>query len=209
MPDPGRRAAALLLLAALAAFAAGCGPRSVALYEKVAGSPAYVRVTEDATRTREVHDGLDTRFIITATWLSGPWLKAFSEEYSRIYYIDSARGDRMVAQWRTESERYVRFFVALWVPEEKENDLDKPESLWSLRLVRADEKDFGPVYVRRTSLRPEEMARFFPYSGTWYRGYEVAFPKEAEPAAEDAKSDGPRLKLVLAGVQGRAVLAWR
>ncbi|MEW6720649.1 MAG: hypothetical protein AB1346_09385 [Thermodesulfobacteriota bacterium] len=208
MPD-FRRSAAALLLAALAAIAAGCGSRSVALYEKVAGSPAYARVTEDATRTREVHDGLDTRFIITATWLSAPWLKAFSEEYSRIYYIDPARRDRTIAQWRAESERYVRFFVALWVPEEKENDLDKPESLWSLRLVRADEKDFGPVYVRRTALRPEEMARFFPYSGTWYRGYEVAFPKEAEPSAEDAKTSAPRLKLVLAGVQGRAVLAWR
>jgi len=209
MPDPGRFAARALVLLLLAASAAGCGPRSVALYEEVAGSPSYGRVTESATRTRDVHDGLDTRFVFSATWLSDPWLKAFEEEYSRIYYLDTARKDRVIARWRGESERYVRFFVALWLPDERGNDLEKPGTAWSLRLVRSDEKDFEPVYVRKSSLRPEEISRFFPHSGTWYRAYEVAFPKEAEPSEEPAKEGTPRLKLVLAGVQGRAVLAWR
>jgi hypothetical protein len=209
MPDRRRPAAWALALLALAGTAAGCGARSVALYEKVVGSPSYGRVTESATRTREVHDGLDTRFVFSATWLSASWIKAFTEEYSGIYYLDSARKERMIAQWRGESERYVRFFVALWVPDERGNDLEKPDSTWSLRLVRSDEKDYEPVYVRKSSLRPEEISRFFPYSGTWYRAYEVAFPKEAEPPAEPPKGAGPRLKLVLAGVQGRAVLAWR
>ncbi|HWS15853.1 MAG TPA: hypothetical protein VN450_06645, partial [Candidatus Methylomirabilis sp.] len=60
MPDTLRRAGRALVVLALAAVAAGCGPRSVALYEKVMGSPSYRQVTESATRTREVHDGLDT-----------------------------------------------------------------------------------------------------------------------------------------------------
>jgi hypothetical protein len=209
MPDPIRRAAGILAFLFLASSAAGCGPRSVALYEKVIGSPSYGRVTESLTRTREVHDGLDTRFILSATWLSDPWLKAFSEEYSGIYYLDPARRERVIAQWRDESTRYVRFFVALYVPDEKGNDLEKPESLWSLRLVGSDERDFEPAYVRKSSLRPEEISRFFPYSGTWYRAYEVAFPKAAEPPPGPPKAGEPRLKLVLSGVQGRAVLAWQ
>ena len=209
MPDPRRLAAGALALLLLVVSAAGCGTRSASLYEKVAGSPSYCSVMEHATRTREVHDGLDTRFVFSATWLSEPWLRAFSEEYSSVYYLDSARKERVIARWRGESEQYVRFFVALWVPDERGNDLEKPESTWSLRLVRSDEKDFEPVYVRKASLRPEEISRFFPYSGTWYRAYEVAFPKEAEPATGPEKAGNPRLKLVLAGVQGRAVLAWR
>jgi hypothetical protein len=211
MPELGGRAARilLLLLVAGAAAAAGCGPRSVALYEKVMGSPSYGRVTQAATRTREVHDGLDTRFILSATWLSDAWIKAFTEEYSNIYYLDAARRDRMISEWRGESATYVRFFVALYVPDEKGNDLEKPESIWSLRLVRSDETDFKPVYVRKSSLRPEEISRFFPYSGTWYRAYEVAFPKEAEEPDRPPEAGDPRLKLVLAGVLGRAVLAWQ
>ena len=207
MPDLGRgaaRAAAILLLFA----AAACGPRSVSLYERVIGSPSYNRVTEDATRTREVRDGLDTRFIFTATWLSGAWVDAFAEEYSNIYYLDAPRRDATVALWRGESQQYVRFFVALYLPDEKGNDLEKPGTLWSLRLVRTDEKDFPPVYVRKASMRPEEISRFFPYSGTWYRAYEVAFPKEAGEAVPEARPGTPRLKMVLSGVQGRAVLAW-
>ncbi len=209
MPDPRRLAAGALAILLAASSGAGCGPRSVALYETVAGSPSYGRVTESHTRTREVHDGLDTRFVLSATWLSGAWVKAFAEEYSGIYYLDSARSERVVARWRGESERYVRFFVALWVPDERGNDLEKPGSVWSLRLVRSDEKDFEPAYVRASSLKPEEVSRFFPHSGTWYRAYEVAFPKEAESPPEPPKEGTPRLKLVLAGVQGRAVLAWR
>ncbi len=200
---------ATLAVLALAAIAAGCGPRSVALYEKVMGSPSYGRVTESATRTREVHDGLDTRFILSATWLSGPWVSAFAEEYSNIYYLDAARREQVISRWRGESETYVRFFVALYVPEERGNDLEKPGTLWSLRLVRADEVDFEPVYIRKSSLRPEEISRFFPYSGTWYRAYEVAFPLEAGEPAVSPRAGSPRLKLVLSGVEGRAVLAWQ
>jgi len=209
MPDPRRFAAAALGVLLAAASGAGCGPRSVALYEKVAGSPSYARVTEGHTRTREVRDGLDTRFVFSATWLSEAWVKAFAEEYSSIYYLDPARSGRVIARWLGESERYVRFFVALWVPDDRGNDLEKPGSIWSLRLVRSDEKDFEPAYVRATSLRPEEVSRFFPYSGAWYRSYEVAFPKEADSPPEPPKEGAPRLKLVLAGVQGRAVLTWR
>ena len=208
MPDPVGRAARILALLAVAAAAAGCGPRSVALYEKVLGSPSYARVTEQATRTREVRDGLDTRFILSATWLSDAWMKAFTVEYSSIYYLDAARSEQVIAEWREGTEKYVRFFVALYVPDEKVNDLEKPDSIWSLRLVDSDEKDYPAVYIRKASMRPEEIARFFPYSGTWYRAYEVAFPKDAENPERPPKEGEPRLKLVLAGVLGRAVLAW-
>ncbi|MBI5419818.1 MAG: hypothetical protein HZA60_07005 [Deltaproteobacteria bacterium] len=203
-----RRARAWAAFFLAAAFlSAGCGTRVGTLYEKVLGSPSYSRTTEAYTRTKEVHDGLDTRFILSATWLSPDWIRAFEEEYANIYYLDAARKERVVARWKGESGSYVRFFVALFTPDETGNDLEKPGTLWSLRLVGADEKDYQPVYLRKSSLRPEEISRFFPYSGTWYRAYEVAFPKEAEKGAPP-KFGAPRLKLVLSGVQGRAVLAW-
>jgi len=173
------------------------------------GSPSYQQIQESAPRTREVRDGLDPGFILPATWLSGSWVSAFAEEYSNIYYLDGARRDRVISGWRGESEKYVRFFVALYVPEEKGNDLENPGTVWSLRLVRADEVDFKPAYIRKSSLRPEEISRFFPYSGTWYRTYEVAFPLEAGEPAISPPAGSQRLKLVLSGVEGRAVLAWQ
>lgn len=208
MPEASRNAlrracaigAAVLLLA-------GCGARAGTQYEKDAGSPGYARTTEKHTRTKEVRDGLDTRFIVSATWLSMEWVRAFSGEYADIYYLDSARKEKVTAQWKAESESHVRFFVALFTPDDRENDLDKSGTLWSLRLVRGDGKDFEPVYVRKSGLRTEEIARFFPYSGTWYRAYEAAFPKEAA-GGNHSQEGAPLLKLVLSGVQGRAVLVW-
>jgi len=210
MRDRVRRAATVAQAAGLlvAAFLLpACGTRVATLYERVLGSPGYADTTEAFTRTKEVHDGLDTRFILSATWLSPAWVRAFSEEYANIYYLDQARRDQVIAQWKGESDRNTRFFIALFVPEEKGNDLEKPDTLWSLHLIRSDEKEFSPVYVRKSGLRPEEISRFFPYSGTWYRGYEVAFPKEGAEGPRPRSGD-PRLKLVLTGVQGRAVLSW-
>ena len=41
---------------------------------------------------------------------------------------------------------------------------------------------FAIIAFWRNALRTEEISRFFPYSGTWYRAYEVAFPLEAQDA---------------------------
>jgi len=203
----GYARAAVLAAAVLAAGVLGaCGTRIAAFYEKVVGSPGYARVTKEFTRTREVRDGIETRFILSATWLSSEWARAFAEEYARIYYLDAERRERVVSRRTRECADHVCFFVALFTPDERGNDLDAPGTLWSLRLVDADEREHRPLWVRRTDLRPEEVSRFFPYAGTWYRGYEAAFPREA--GAATPRPGLPRLKLVLAGVQGRAVLAW-
>ncbi len=209
MPERRLRLLAPLLapIVAAALLSVGCGTRATTLYEKVVGSKRYARTTEAFTRTKEVLDGLQTRFIFSATWLSPQWIRAFSEEYANIYYLDARRRDRMIGKWREESAAYERFFVALFTPDERTNDLDQAKTLWALRLVRGDEVDFRPVYIHRTGLRPAEVSRFFPYANSWFRAYEVAFPKEAgEPVAR--KGGAPRFKLVLAGVQGRAVLVW-
>lgn len=206
---PPALAAGTALLAVFGAVSgAGCGSRVATIYEKVLGSPTYQGTTEAYTRTKEVRDGLETRFIFSATWLSPQWVRAFSEEYAKIYYLDTARKEQVVARWKGESEQYERFLVALFTPDDRLNDLEKHGTTWSLRLVGRDEKDYAPVYVRKTELRPEEVTRFFPSVGAWSRAYEVAFPKEGGAGAVPEQAVAPRLKLVLSGVQGRAVLAW-
>ncbi len=207
MRDRVRGAILAVVVLAAAAGTAGCGPRVTTVYEKVLGSPSYESTTKTYTRTKEVHDGLDTRFIVSATWLSPQWVRAFSEEYANIYYLDTARKEQVIGRWKGESEKYERFLVSLFTPDDRMNDLEKPGTTWSVRLVGRDEKDLAPVYVRKSDLRPEELGRFFPSVGTWSRAYEVAFPKDAAAGAA-GKAGAPRFKLVLSGVQGRAVLSW-
>lgn len=200
----GRRAATAALLAALAALC-GCGTRTTVLYEKGDGSPGYVRVTESLTRSREVHEGLEPRFFLQATRLTPAWVSAFADEYSRIYYADRERIERTVPAWRREAEENDLFFVALFTPDDRQNDLEKPGTLWSLRLVRGDETEVAPSSVRRMRLAPDEAARFFPDFSHWYRGYEVAFPK---PPRTGGGAPSAPVRLVLLGVKGRAVLSW-
>jgi len=163
MTDIARRASWAAAFLALAAVAAGCGPRSVALYEKVMG-PLLWAVTESATRTREVNDGLETRFILSATWLSGSWSRRSPKSIptSTTSTRRGGAGDHPLAR---ESEKYVRFLRRpLRTGREGERPGETRNALEPSRRA-ADEKDFEPVYIRKSSLRPEEISRFFPYSG--------------------------------------------
>ncbi len=209
MADRRRRWRGVVLSVAVCLVAAACGTRVRTLYEKVLGSPKYDRITRELTRTREVHDGLEVRFILAATWLSPQWVQSFAEEYSNIYYLDADRTAEVIDRWESESSSYDRFFVALFTPDEEGNDLEGGDTLWSLHLVRADEREFRPVYVRKSSLQPDEVKRFFPYAESWYRCYEVAFPKEEGEEPKALLPGSPRIRLVLSGVRGRAVLVWQ
>ena len=62
-------------------------------------------------------------------------------EVITIYYLDGDRKEKMINRWRSESESYDRFFVALFTPDEEGNDLERKGTLWSLHLVRPDERE--------------------------------------------------------------------
>ena len=100
MPEGRVRLGAGLLAAAIVSgvvLCAGCGTRAMTLYEQVQRSKKYARTTEAFTRTREVHDGLDTRFILTSTWLSPEWIRAFSEEAHLLIEPSEVLATRKVA----------------------------------------------------------------------------------------------------------------
>lgn len=210
----GRRfSIALASVAAFVVVAAACAPspRVRALYEKVTGSTSYLGIVERETRTREVHDGVDTKLILSATRLSPAWHDAFAEEYTNVYYIDRERTEKTTAEWKSASESADRFFVSLFTPDDRLNDLEKPGTLWSIRLVGAGEKEVAPSSVKPTGMRREEIARFFPHAAdAWFRCYEVSFPKGSLSVgvASAPKDATPSAKLVLTGVLGRAVLSW-
>lgn len=199
-----RGAAGVLVALALGA---GCGTRVQLLYEQGGATREYSLVTESFTRKMEVHDGLDLRFALAATWLSPEWLRAFSREYAHAYYLAAARTEEEVSAWKAESEQYTRFVVALVTPDDREIDLEKRGTLWSVHLVRSDETSYDPVYVRKSGMKPPEVEYFFPHLSRWYKVYLVAFPKEAGEEVP-GREGAPRLKLVLSGVRGRAVLSW-
>jgi len=137
----------------------------------------------------------------------GSWVKAFAEEYSNIYYLDAARREQVITRWRGESEKYVRFFVALYVPDEKGTTGETRNALEPSRRA-------GGREGLRARLHPQVVPAsggdlpILPVLGTWYRAYEVAFPAEAVSSRGRA-AGSPRLKLVLSGVEGRVVLAWQ
>ena len=126
-----------------------------------------------------------------------------------IYYLDSARKERVIAQWRGESERYVRFFVALWVPDDRGNDLEKPGIGLEPAAGPVGRKGFRAGVCPEVLLEARGDLALLPVLRHVVPGLRGGVPEGGGTAAEPAEGGTPRLKLVLAGVQGRAVLAWR
>jgi len=116
-PDPGRPVPG--------GVRRGMRPRSVALYEKVLGSPP---TTDHGSATRTGRSATGWTPCSSSTHLAlPPWVDAFAEEFSNIYYLDPQRREATIASWRGESQKHVRFFVALYVRTRRER-LEKPET---------------------------------------------------------------------------------
>jgi hypothetical protein len=135
---PAANALPVALLAA-AFLLAACGTRVSTLYERVLGSPSYAKTTKSYTRTKEVHDGLTRGSSSPPRGFPrlGPLVLRGILQHLLPRRGTEGESDRRM---EGESERHVRFFVALFVPDERGNDLEKPGRCgacgWSARTRR-------------------------------------------------------------------------
>jgi len=107
-------------------------------------------------RSAKLYHKFDTRLIIDAIYNSKQLRDAWIKKASRVSMLSTDEIKRLTDQQNKESERYAQFFVALYTPDEERNNLDDPESKWSVFL----QSDTGPV-------RPESITKIDSESLAW------------------------------------------
>jgi hypothetical protein len=199
-----------LWAAILAAALPSCHPpRAAVLY-----GPATPLTIEDYpsvlatwTRSAKVYDHLENKVFATATFHAPEFRRAFPIAFPEIYGQGGEITRRELVDLTGDVESFFNFFLAVYTPVSKWNDLDKRDSIWRFTLIGSEEVAVGPAQILPIKI-DENLRAVYPYVGHFDKCYLVRFPM-TDPMKRlviDAKTTS--FKLRIASALGVAEMTW-
>ncbi|UCD86653.1 MAG: hypothetical protein JSV01_02425 [Desulfobacterales bacterium] len=170
----------------------------------------YKTVCDEWSREARIHRGLEVELIVSATFKSEEFRRAYAEEYAKAYRLTPEKKKQFVDDQLEAATRGHEFLMAAFVPEEKWDDFDQPNSVWKLYLVNDQNERVEPVEVRSVRRQDAVTPHFFPYVTPWKSVYKVRFPYNIpttdQPIIEENTKE---IKLVITSLLGTAELGWK
>lgn len=157
----------------------------------------YGDALHKATKSRTVFAEFETRYQVTATYLSPEFLGAFARRLERVY----RKGE---GPWQ-EAQGKAAFFVSVHSPGDDRTDLTNPNH-WTV-LLDGKEGAMKPILVKR--LNDKERWRAFFYSVTgWTQEYLIVFDTPAVNANSPELVEKTSINLTFANADGQVNLTW-
>lgn len=204
--------ASLLLIAGL--LVTGCAgahelPLGRALSQSVESITArdYERVRQRWTRSDRVYRDLQTQLFISATFHTPAFRRAFAVTFSEIYGQGGQVTRQELVTLAEGIEGYLNFFVSMYTPDLKDNDLDKADSIWGLRLSNEVGVAVRPAEIVRVKI-DSNIRAVYPNVGEFDRAYIVRFPladRDGQPVLTETTSS---LTLHIASALNKGALVW-
>ncbi|MBW2107347.1 MAG: hypothetical protein JRI36_01600 [Deltaproteobacteria bacterium] len=200
----------ICLIAALAVQATGCSRISrLASGSDTYRTTTYKGVVDRWTRQARIQHGLQVDLIVSVTFKSKAFRRAYAEEYAQAYQLRPFEKERFTADQLHVADLSHDFLMAAFVPEKKWDEFDKPQSMWKLYLVNDDNERVSPFEVRRLRKKDALIAHFFPYVTPWKSVFLVRFPCRISETGRAVI--GPKTKhvtLVVTSVLGTVEMHW-
>jgi hypothetical protein len=176
---------------------------------------AYREVCETWSRDARIHRGLEVELIVSATYKSEEFRRAYADEYAEAYQLTPEAKKQFVEDQLEAAAHGYEFVMASFVPEEKWDDFHRANSMWKIYLVNDQDERVVPVEVRQLKRQGKAQRQgavrthFFPYDTPWKSLYTVRFPYKIPTTKRPVISgDTKRIKLVIASVVGTAEMEW-
>ena len=175
-------------------------------------SPDYRAMLDKWTRKGSIHKGLGTELLVTATFQSEEFRRAFAEEYGRLYMQTPEENQKMLDDQMSAARDYDGFLVAIYTPEKEWDDFAETGSLWRVYLIKDGRFRLEPLEIRKVKKQrtlSREIGRyramsesFLPYVNPWTTLYAFRFKRNG--LAEHPHS----LELILTSPSGSTSLKW-
>lgn len=199
------------LLVSLLVFACGCSSPKVSMApgprEYVADD--YQQVLQRWTRDESLIalNELDDLLTVTATYESWDFRWAYVVRYSQDFRLTTAQRRELLDRTLGDTKSAHEFYVALYGTKWRWNDLTKPESGWTVRLI--DEKGNETAPSKLVKIKPGPLeTRYFPYTTVWRQAFRIAFPTASEDGRPTISPEAKWFGLRFAGAQGNEELHW-
>ncbi len=157
----------------------------------------YSKVLNRSTQTRTVFADFETRYQVTATYLSPEFLGAFGKRMERVY----KKGD---GPWQ-EAQGKAAFFVSVSSPDDDRTDLSNPNH-WTV-LMGGKEGSLKPILVKRLSDKERWRAFFHSVTG-WTNEFLIVFDAPAVNANSPELVEKTSINLTFANADGQVNLTW-
>ena len=203
-----------VLLATIALTLVSCGsaPPPIALDGQW---PAKVkRDYNDVTRawTRQgslngsFRDGLSKLLDVTATFRSPEWRTAYVDFRAKRELMPASRRSQLLAEQRTEDEKYYEVVLLVMTHTFRENDLQKGNrSVWRVALVDTSGKEVEASEVESVRVPQEILRAYYPALKPRHEVYVARFPKEG---VDIFQGGAERFSLKVASARGGVELIW-
>ena len=168
----------------------------------------YQPVFNTWTREARIYRGLDLEMLVAATYKSVQFRRAYAEEYARIYHLGTQETLKAARDQQQPGPESIDFLIAVYVPDKKQADFSRSDSIWQIYLAQNNAKRLKPYEIRKVKKIDARLRHFFPYITPWKSVYRVRFLAEENKtmAAKDGQS--APTTLVITGVRGSASLHW-
>ncbi len=193
----------LILLTALSLnFLFSCAtPLNVADGITAISADDYQMLVQKKSERLEVYNGLYNQMTVSATRMDA--------EMSQAYLSHSARLSQWtVVKYQDEKNKVVsrgtentEYFISLYTPERKHNDLSSSKSIWKILLDVNGQRYEGKAVKIKSQL--SEVEAMYPAHNRWSNAYMVSFP------VASALTDGKSSVLTLTGPVTAAQLTFK
>lgn len=202
-----------LALTAAAAFFGCVQPRRVSLAE---GPREYVPFDYEQILQRWTRTGslvalgeLDDLLTVTATFESWDFRWAYTVRYAEDYRLTVEQRQKLLDLSLSESRSEHRFYIALYGPNRRWNDISRKDSAWVVRLID-DKGNETPARATTAIVRPGAIERtYFPYTNVWRQAFRVSFPSTRDDGTPSVSPEARWFGLRFAGAQGHQDLVWQ
>ncbi len=197
-------------------FAAGLGVAACAEARvSMSGGPReyvpsdYSLVLNRWTRTEQLItlSELDDMLTATATFESWDFRWAYVVRYSSDYRLTVEQRRELLQRTLADTQVKYEFYAAIYGTKWKWDDLTKPNSAWTVRLIDEKGNETAPTKLELIKPGPIEF-RYFPYTSPHRHCFRIDFPRVSADGKPTIAEDAQWFGLRFAGAQGNEELRW-
>lgn len=157
----------------------------------------YAKALDKATQERTVFKEFETRYKVTATYLSPEFRTAFTKRLERVFNKDEVHFE--------EANQKAGFFVSIHAPFEDRTDLGNPHH-WTV-LLESKDGPMKPMLVKRLNDK-ERWRAFFGSVTEWTTEYLVVFDAPAVNPNSPELVEKMGVNLLFANADAKVSLVW-
>lgn len=198
-------------LALALALGTGCVTRPPAYGEPapvlkdVRSEQAYQALLTRYTANDEIYSGFDTVLFAAATLQTPAFREARVRRQAIFQSLTARKVEQLLAEERAQASRTHEFLLGVHVDNPRNNDFDRPDSIWNVLLVTPT-AEARPVRVRRLGRSSQDLRALYPYLGTYWVAYRLEFPTALEDGTPVIPPGTERVALRLASSLGQVEL---